>query len=489
MSNNQLKQLSMLYLLAHGLILIIPNAIFWDDWVLFNQNSKTITEYFKQTGSFFNLVGYLHNILLYFGPWLYRLLTLVLTFISGLLLYKILIKHPWFNRENSFMVSLFFLVNPFFIARVALIDFPYTFSVFLFFLAWSLIPRVRILSILFFFLSFITQSLLVFFAIPILMNYYSCFTKINYLNIRKYILKNIDLILLPFIWFAVKISFFTPYGTYENYNNQYRLVNLLKVPLFMIIDFLSIDVNVLMVVILMIIASLLFRHLKLPSKLSSNMFLFLGAFAIVCALFPYMILGHRPTFMTFDSRHQLLLPFPVALILVWLLGWVKTHSRKVIIYTFLAVSISFNIQSYTDFYLDWEKQKEIISFFRRNPSLTNSGLIIFDDQTQNAVNRNYKPYEWNGIMKYALGNEQNFGINLKQLPNYLDGKYDKYFNLYLAKTHVRKNINNCKIISVSEAHPIFKIKKLVQTIFYGANYLDITCKDFKINSTKENGVL
>jgi len=81
----------------------------------------------------FNLTGYLHVAMLEVGPWIYKVLTFVLMFASGLLLNLILKRHANIATETRFYIILLFLVLPFNIARVALIDFPYTLCYFLFF--------------------------------------------------------------------------------------------------------------------------------------------------------------------------------------------------------------------------------------------------------------------------------------------------------------------------------------------------------------------
>ena len=76
------------YLAAHGGILLIPNAIYWDDWTLWNTEPATILDSFRQLGSPFNFFGYLHVAMLAIGPWAYRVLTFFLMYASGLLLYR-----------------------------------------------------------------------------------------------------------------------------------------------------------------------------------------------------------------------------------------------------------------------------------------------------------------------------------------------------------------------------------------------------------------
>src|SRR3546814_13538982 len=63
-------------------------------------------------------------------------------------------------------IVLLYLVLPLNFARVAQIDFPYALCYLLFFGAWWLIESKKWVSLLLFFLSFNTNSLLVFYALP-----------------------------------------------------------------------------------------------------------------------------------------------------------------------------------------------------------------------------------------------------------------------------------------------------------------------------------
>jgi hypothetical protein len=113
-----------------------------------------------------NFFGYLHLGLLAIGPWIYKILTFVLMFSSGMLLNKIIGRHQSIDKNTRFFIVLLFFILPLNVAQVAMIVFPYTLCYFLFFLAWALMDRHRILALIIFFISFNTNSLLVFYAVP-----------------------------------------------------------------------------------------------------------------------------------------------------------------------------------------------------------------------------------------------------------------------------------------------------------------------------------
>ena len=76
--SKEYKIISFLYLLSHGLIFLILDAIYWDDWTIYNVDKEIIFKNFHESGVFVPFVSYLHSYILPIGPWFYRLLTLFL---------------------------------------------------------------------------------------------------------------------------------------------------------------------------------------------------------------------------------------------------------------------------------------------------------------------------------------------------------------------------------------------------------------------------
>jgi hypothetical protein len=119
----------------------------------------------------------------------------------------------------------------------------------------------------------------------------------------------------------------------------------------------------------------------------------------------------------------------------------------------VSISISYNISNYFEFYIDWEKQKQIISLLKNNQNIKDADIILFDDQTlnRNYSHRGYRFYEWNGILTLSFGDDKLFGISLSDFLNYKNGEYDQFFNSqYKAKNHQRKIDSNIKYINIIE---------------------------------------
>jgi hypothetical protein len=418
------------YLLAHGGILFIPNAIYWDDWVLYRNEKSVILDMFRQAGSMFNFSGYLHIGLLEIGPWIYKWLTFILMFASGLLLNEVVKRYGTVSETARFFIILLFLILPFNMARIALIDFPYTLCYFMFFLAWALMDRFRLFALVLFFLSFNTNSLLVFYAIP----FFDMFYRSGYLNgwrnVIKFGVRHIDYILLPFIYFFIKIYFFSPSGDYENYNEIYSLENIISSARLQYTStkelFYLYKNNLFLNVIFTIVTFLLLR--SYPISKANHYFKntasgVLGIIILLLGVFPYWIVGHTPSFDEWTSRHQILMPLGCSLILVAV--WSYLNASRVFISVIVGISLGYSVATYKDFFFDWQKQQQLISIFAKTPEIKNGCLIVIDDRTiaMNAINRSYRFYEWNGIFEVAFGDQKRFGISKQQLPGYLSGEY------------------------------------------------------------------
>lgn len=421
--------LAFFYSIAHGGILFIPNAIYWDDWTLHQVDSAIIVDTFKQVGIMLNWVGHLHIYLLHIGSWLYKILTFILMFGSGLALNAIIKRHLIISDDTRFFIVLLFLILPFNWARVALIDFPYTLCYFLFFLAWVLIDRYRLVALILFFFSFSTNSLLVFYALPFLDMYLRSEKQNNIREFTNFCKRKIDFIILPFAFFLIKIFFYPPSGLYEGYNQQYSLGNLVFAPIMQVYDLMKLNINLFLLITLTITSYHILiknRLIKNPNQETFKPIALIGILAIIFGVFPYWILGHAPTFEEWTSRHQLLLPLGFALFLAAIV-LSQREGRLILLSLIMGGSFALNINTYKDFYVDSNKQYSLIELIKNEHLIESSSIIVFNDQTisLNAINRTYRFYEWNGLLASAYKNEKRFGININDYQKLLNGEYKK----------------------------------------------------------------
>ncbi len=422
------------YSIAHGGILFIHDAIYWDDWTLYKVSPGVILDTFRQAGSMFNLAGHMHNLFLSFGLWFYRVATFFLMFGAGLALDRVIKKIKYFSVEQRFSIVLLFLILPFYSARVALIDMGYTICYFLFFVAWACIDRFRTISLVLFFLSFNTNSLLVFYSLPFIDFY---LRSVNYSwsikSFVQFLFSKFQFFILPFLYFYIKIIFFKPSGLYEGYNEGFNLINLLVSPVIMFFDWLKFDIPLLWVcfVSLFVFKLIKFNFCKYNLDTDqSKKITYLGCVVFGLGAFPYWILGHVPTFNEWTSRHQILLPLGTSIIIVSFLFGLQRELIKLLMSVIVGSCLIINMSYYFEFYCDWNKQKQLINQISIDKKIKNADLIVFDDRTvvDNALNRVYRPYEWNGIMASAFGDEKRMGLDELDYKKYLNGSLFKgYF--------------------------------------------------------------
>jgi hypothetical protein len=455
-------KLFLIYSAAHFGILFISNGVFWDDWTIFNNDPETILITFSDAGSFMNISGYIHSLLLNIGISSYKFFTFLLMFLSGFYLFLILKRQSWLNEQYCFFITAIFLVFPLYFARVTLICFPYTLSYFLFFLAWYLLPRNSLLSICFFFLSFNTQSLLVFYALPLSEFFIS--KKVNLFNIKsvlKWFIHNLHFILTPIFFWLIKLLYFKPKGLYQGYNEQFSLSNLIYSPKYMLCDLLKFNISGTQFILFafVVITSLIFilfsnnwqSIYEKKNQFSFRMHLFYtGFFSFLVAVIPYWILGYAPTFHEWSTRHQLLMPLSAAFILTWVISISNKLNIEILFYFVIVFSITVNINVYRDFYNDIKKQNTLIDFLRGHPEIRKADILVIEDETPKALQRKYRFYELNGIVNSATGMHSLFVLpENEDIKMYNKGYYDRMFTkIYHSSQHVRKDKPVIKVLLI-----------------------------------------
>jgi hypothetical protein len=448
------------YMSAFLLVFLFKDAIYWDDWTLFNVDEQLILETFKEAGAIFNWTGYFHVAMLKIGPPLYRLLVLVLGYLSGVLLWLLLRTFREVTYEERFWIALLFLVLPFNPARFALINAPGTLCLFSFFLAWYLFiekPGIfsKSLSLILFLFSFNTPSLLVFYFLPMMhAAWFLSEQKFKWECAIQWVLRNILFFLAPIFYFFFKMHFFKPYGLYAGYNNisfKLMLVGLLPLP----VMFLGVYC-----------ACKYFKNEWRTNRWF--LFGFSGLFILWLAVFPYMVVGKLPTFNDWDSRHQLLMPLGAALSLVGV-GWFFGNLRR---FCCIVAIVSVFITTYFMLVLslDWWKQKEIIKFLSYSQEVKAARTIVVVDMSSrhNTFGRTNAFYEYNGWLKKSFGNEIRFAVNYLDIENLTSMRLPEIYRKY---TTSRYNAGN---YVWSQPDLIVTIRSSVRRFMRGDGFIEVT---------------
>ncbi len=444
--------MGLVYLLAHGGIFLVLNATYWDDWTLVNASPDTVLETFRQAGSMFNIAGRIHVLLLKAGPWLYHVLVFVLMFASGVFLHRILERQEWLPDGYVLPVTLLYLGTPLFAARVAMIDFFYCLTLFLFFAAWYLLGRGRHLAaVILFLLSFNTPSLLVFYALPVLELLRREVPRLGIAPLARWGLRRLHVLLAPFLWFAVKLAWFKPSGAYVGYNENFSLKNLATSAMWQVLDLATVPISFVPTVLGMLVAWRVYRAVDVAETAPgvARTCLLVALVALAFAVFPYWVVGHPPRFAEWNSRHQLLMPLGVALAAAAALAACRTEARRAIFAGVLGLGLAINWTNYATLLIDWRKQQAVIEFLRKDPAVAGADLVVFEDSSVNAFGRTLRFYEWNGMLRAALGSTGKFAVGTTQLDEYSSGALDPLFTAHFnAEGHRRVQDPKVAVVTV-----------------------------------------
>ncbi len=409
---NQIFLLISIYTLSWSPLLFASNSLYWDDWLYF-KNSKAIISNFNQAG--FPWIGWLHVNILGFNPIFYHVTSFLLFLFSGVLLHLMINNLPkkLFNlsKNEKFFISCLILILPINTARNALNILIYTICYFLFTLAWFLyttITRknlfVKSFIFLIFFLSFNLNSLLLFFLIPLLHKiFYTQSHQESQKIIKKFYAEKFY-IFSPILFIILKYIFFQPFGLYEDYNK---------------INFKFFVAGLIVLLFTLIALLLIYKSTHLSSLKSHSFFfiLFIGIFCLVLSLLPYISIGYFPPYPEWSTRHEVLTPLGISLILGSLLRLLSAFRLNLLKYSVqILLIISCGVITFgtsLNYVVDWKKQNSILSYLKTFHSNQAYKNFLFDDSATefNIFRRSYRHYEWTGMLGSSTGVNSNFGIN------------------------------------------------------------------------------
>jgi len=250
-------------------------------------------------------------------------------------------------------------------------------------------------------------------------------------------------LLLPVVFVVIKYSYFIPYGNFINYNNDSSLHNLFSNPILQFLHsgyfLINIKSNIFLLLILTYTVSKILpnfnNNYNLPFT-KKQVFIF-GVFSTILVLFPYWIVGHIPTFIDWNSRHQLLMPFGMSLIFFSI--YYCLNFKKWFLISIITISISININFYFDLFKDWNKQMELVSNFENRAEEYSDKIIIIKDYTDNALNRTFRYYEWEGLLNLKNNNTIAFDISI----------YNEHFDKLINEKFPEFKNNELKFISIN----------------------------------------
>jgi len=432
-------------------LLLTNRGIFWDDWV-WQYNLEEMRLGSEEIGQpFWIMLWAFISSQKYFVE-IYRVLIFLSYLLPCYFLDTFLSKINILSVRERFWGVTFFCILPFYNARIAISCTQYAICFLLFYFAMFLLVfvkkgnlLVRFLSLGIFFISFFTNSFLVFYWIPVAFLYYNndFFKDGDVKGIVRTLcvltIKHIDFILLPFLFWILRQTVWLPSGSYHNYNHIELSSIIYQIIPLSIYTFRNIISPVMdtysgwlkyilrMIFVLgFILGVIKYKSMIAQIKTTYKKMIFkltLFLMIIITAILPYVLVNKLPVNAEWSGRHQLLASFGASFLLIFLIKYLLEilQLRKWINIVFIILMLSFtikNISVYYAFQKDWIKQKSMLSAFR-NDSMFKKGTYFFVKDrciNWNYHRRDYRSYEFNGLMTYALGHQKNYMTSSNSMP-------------------------------------------------------------------------
>lgn len=483
----------LLYLIAN-MPMLFNNGVFWDDWTLYNMEYNDLMLQFYGNG--FPWIGKMHYFLTsnFKSPLIYNVITIVSQILTFVFIISTLKK---LAIKNYKWLSCFILLIPFYSVKNTMICLPYTVLLLLFFIAIYILvlylhsPKkyhFRIFALVGFYFSFYVNSLLVFYLVPLCILYY--FQKkddkfFDYKTLIKFFKNNIDFIILPILFFVVKMILTEKKGVYKAVEyNEINLKGLLSLPkniltsvdesfLGLFRELFQLDLfyryNLLAFIAIAII--LYVSKIKFTKISSPKLFLLAGVLLFIIGALPYGLVGKPPSFVGYNTRHQLLLPLGSTILFMSLIIFLvkKQYIKHVYVFVislFVLVSFKMNMK----FVNSWLKQESLAVHIKENKSFfENNKTIYFEDHflELNESEREYTFYALNGIAKKTLNNQTHFIIKKENF--IVKQKNIDFFKgnpgMYNMKDHDFSSVPSSKIV-VSKGNYVLGPRKYIKIIYW-----------------------
>lgn len=168
-----------------------------------------------------------------------------------------------------------------------------------------------------------------------------------------------------------------------------------------------------------------------PSPTRAQQTLILGFALFALAIFPYAAVGKLPVLTNFDSRHMLLIPLGMSLILYSSILLIRQRNATLahfLLITLIASCTLKNMYDQTQYLKDWFYQVALEEHYKTNNTIKNNTTFIFKSNLPFANKRSIQFYEHNGLLRQVFGDTKRFmGDNLRQLQTYANYKqYERY---------------------------------------------------------------
>lgn len=446
-----------LYAISHGFMLASGNALYWDDWLFFSANSSgdipgPPAGSNECTRWCIPLRSWLESQITSSGAWTMRAVTFTYFPITAWLLSRFLMRSNWLRFGEISTITFIWLLLPVNGARVGLVMSYYSFSVLLFALgAWMTLshrPTTQLLSILPLFWSMFTASLQVFAFVLLAFLLAKLHTsRDGWQSVRVIVVAAV--LIMPFVhrYLLPQVS-----SAFEITRDGYNSIQ----PAFMIRAMLF---SALLICPLLY---LLNRRRRQGTVSRESYQLGIGLAVLAAGTFPYLAVGHfanlsdwilpfLPDESDWNSRHQLLQPFGLAVVLSAIAGMFRARMKHFVAVILIA-SMGLNIATYSGYYLDAMKQREFITAVTgAKAQLQDVYALVIDDQTPrfNARGRGIRSYEWTAMLNQATN--ENFVVGDNNIQFCQDSNPTRMLTITASNGRLRSLVTGTIGISVDVA--------------------------------------
>ncbi|OQW46794.1 MAG: hypothetical protein A4S09_02485 [Proteobacteria bacterium SG_bin7] len=359
--------ISIIAIITHGWI-FLSNSEIWDGWYvrdwIKNGHLDYLALYYREAGHpFFGWV-HLHSNWFPNVSFFYHFLAFGSLLGTSLGIFWLLNARNLFTKNERLWIALFTLVYPGFLATTDSVVTLYLVCYFLFAIGWCLLLTstnktnwtrffLQTLSLLLFFISFFTNSILVFYYGFLLIWLLVDFGKEN---LKKFVFKYWIFVIWPLVFWTWSKTFVTRAPVHKNYYQlRFDIITIIN-------SFSDFYFNVLhsqlqsllksgiLIPILLLIAYGFFTKKKYPNKVQLASIVF-GNVLLICAVFPYMAVNQGFSVTSaWLSKNNLLIALPLGLTLIGIWGWLdplKRNYKYIVPGIILSSCIFVQIRSYS----------------------------------------------------------------------------------------------------------------------------------------------
>lgn len=420
---NNRKALSyiFLYYCFTQILILIVEGKWYDDWCIVNISKEGLCQWALEMGK---PEVYPIALAIQTLPEIcYKLFIFISYLLVAICFYYIAKNVLSLSDQNALLLVLIYLAIPGNDIRIERLGIPYTVGLLFFSVSFCLLVlkyhdrdiKIRIVTLIMFFVSFILNSNLVFYGMVLLFILYKE-------RKMKSIIKNVDYFLLPFSFFFCKVGLFPAHGVYSGYN---------QVNIAMILRAMK---NVIMAdgIVLAKVVSTTFWSMSyvysgwiwiIGGLLASAAFLIrkkifiepienekqiiwkefiIGGIMLTAGLFPYVAVQGNPyiEISGFNGRYFMLAPFGIAMLIdSFLRITCNTRGKKIFLSLFMIAGFVYFNKSYTGYQVDSYWVRGLQENLRSHVELKECSNIYIVGNVTNF-------YVYNGIFEEVYGDQK-----------------------------------------------------------------------------------